>query len=660
MNMKKYGLFLVEYAGKNCLLLAAPSSTSGSNDFSFVIGYFEVDNLPQSISDLTSINEFKVLAQSSTSVDTLELCKPLILIGAHISTVANMDFSVAVIKSKGCVVLRNLYEWFNAPIYRDNDISAYMLEDTFLTDRTLKDVLLDFATFKDINTVESQHYKSLRKYASKYKAVDWDCFWNSNLLSESEKDYCKTKLNLQIAYNNSKRPVRDYIRTQFYTDYESRKYVDTIMTGVPGSGKTSMILNDICPLDNIPVIYWTADVREAFTKHIVQVTPEGIPQQDGTVKVELMKVITIFCKCLMNSIPLLVFVDEVNNAASLDNKAFATLISEGKIMIGTTFVHDKERAVKYVCAYNPGSIGEQEFPESFLDRRLLVQVDKTPQEEMISFRRGLKMARFIGVDNQLSLIEATKENYPSLSPILSRVDINTVTRENLDWLAETYGTKKTPVPVTGKYVPHFDSDVNVSFDDKIDELITKFFDAVNQQLRKITQGQVTNVKNRGYAVQIPDRCYDVFVSTIFNFSSVEEATRFTIINNVDRGNVVKVGNSSEDNAPETVWEIIKTNLSAEIEALQKYLFSGFDETIFKNDLFDVCQKVSYLHEEPVVDDEDINISIDVSDSSNKSASVNTSATHSDDEDEDADDEGKAFTTTSSTLNVLKSRGFKIK
>jgi hypothetical protein len=651
--MKKFGLFLVNYAGKECLLVAAPSSTSGSNDFSFVIGYFEVTNQPQSLSD---IQEFKVLAQSSTSVNTLELCTPLTLLGAHISTVSNMDFSVAVIKSKGCVIERNLYEWFNAPIFLSNDVAAYMLADTFLTDRTLKDVLLDFATFKDVNTVEAQHYNSLRKYASKYKAVDWDIFWNSNLLSDTEKDYCKTKLNLQIAYNNSKRPVREYIRTQFYTDYESRKYVDTIMTGVPGSGKTSMILNDICPIDNIPVIYWTADVREAFTKHIIQVTPEGIPQQDGTVKVELMKVITIFCKCLMNSIPLLVFVDEVNNAASLDNKSFATLISEGKIMVGTTFVHDKERAVKYVCAYNPGSIGEQEFPESFLDRRLLVQVDKTPQEEMIAFRRGLKIARFIGIENQMNLIESVKETYPSLAPILDRVDVNTVTRENLDWLAETYGNKKTPVPVTGKYVPHFDTDVTVAFDSKIDELITKYFDLVNQQLRQITQGQVTNVKNRGYAIQIPDRCYDVFVSTIFNFSSVEEATKFTVINNVDRGNVVKVGTSSEDNAPETIWKTIQTNLSAEIESLQKYLFSGFDTTVFNNDLFDVCQKVSYVYEEPEVeDDEDISVSVDISESSaSPSGSPAPASVNADD-----DEEGTAFK-PSSTISTLKARGFKIK
>lgn len=652
--MKKFGLFLVNYAGKDCLLLAAPSSTSGSNDFSFVIGYFEVTTQPQSVSD---IQEFKVLAQSSTSVNTLELCTPLTLLGAHITTVPNMDFSVAVIKSKGCVIERSLYEWFNAPIFLTNDVAAYMLADTFLTDRTLKDVLLDFATFKDVNTVEAQHYNSLRKYASKYKAVDWDIFWNSNLLSDKEKDYCKTKLNLQIAYNNSKRPVREYIRTQFYTDYESRKYVDTIMTGVPGSGKTSMILNDICPIDNIPVIYWTADVREAFTKHIIQVTPEGIPQQDGTVKVELMKVITIFCKCLMNSIPLLVFVDEVNNAASLDNKSFATLISEGKIMVGTTFVHDKERAVKYVCAYNPGSIGEQEFPESFLDRRLLVQVDKTPQEEMIAFRRGLKIARFIGIENQMNLIESVKETYPSLTPILDRVDVNTVTRENLDWLAETYGNKKTPVPVTGKYVPHFDTDVTVSFDPNIDELITKYFDLVNQQLRSITQGQVTNVKNRGYAIQIPDRCYDVFVSTIFNFSSVEEATKFTIINNVDRGNVVKVGTSSEDNAPETIWKTIQTNLSAEIESLQNYLFSGFDTTVFNNDLFDVCQKVSYVYEEPEVeDDEDISVSLDISESSASSSSASASSTSSVTVD---DEEGVAFK-PSSTISTLKARGFKIK
>lgn len=656
--MKKYGLFLVEYAGKTCLLSAAPSSTSGSNNFSFVIGYFEVNQMPQSIADIKSITEFKVLAQSSTSVNTLELCTPLTILGAHISTVPTMDFNIGVIKSKGCVIIRNLYEWFNAPTFQNQDISAYMLDDTFLTDKSLKDTLLDFATFKNLNDVETPHYGTIRKYASKYKEVDWNLFWNSSLLSDSEKDYCKTKLNLQIAYNNSKRPVREYIRQQFYTDYESRKYVDTIMTGVPGSGKTSMILNDICPLDNIPVIYWTADVREAFTKHIVQVTPEGIPQQDGTIKVELMKVITIFCKCLMNSIPLLVFVDEVNNAASLDNKAFATLISEGKIMIGTTFVHDKERAVKYVCAYNPGSIGEQEFPESFLDRRLLVQVDKTPQEEMIAFRKGLKVARFIGVENQLNLIQATKEAYPSLSPVLDRIDINTVTRENLDWLTDTYGTKQTPVPTVGKYVPHFDTDVNVVFDEEIDKLITTFFDLLNQQLRQITQGQVTNVKNRGYAIQIPDRCYDVFVSTIFNFSSVEEATKFTVINNIDRGNVVKVGNSANDDAPETVWKTIKTNLSSEIEALNKYLFSSFDAKKFTQDVYDVCSSICYLHEEPVIDDEDINVSVNVSESTNPS--INADSLKTKVVSEDDDEEGVKFSSiSSSTLKALKARGFKV-
>lgn len=657
--MKKFGLFECEYAGKNCILIATPSLTSGSNDFSFVVGYFEVDNLPQVPADLSSVTEFKVVAESSASVDIFEVCAPLVLLKAHISASSNIDFGLKSIQQKGCVINRNLFEWFNAPAFTSADYHPYMLEDTFLVNNTLKEALSKFATFKDDN-VDNPRYQLLRKYASKHKDVDWNLFWDSTLLSDEEKDYCKTKLNLQIAYNNSKRPVREYIRTQFYTDYESRKYVDTIMTGVPGSGKTSMILSDICPMDNIPVIYWTADVREAFTKHIIQVTPEGIPQQDGSIKVELMKVITIFCKCLMHSLPLLVFVDEVNNAASLDNKAFATLISEGKIMVGTTFVHDKERAVKYVCAYNPGSIGEQEFPESFLDRRLLVQVDKTPQDEMISFRRGLKVARFIGIENQMGLIDSVKESYPNLAPMLDRVDANTVTKENLDWLVDKYGTNKTLVPVKGKYVPHFDTDVNVSFDDAIDEKITKFFDLVNKQLRTITQGRVTNVKNRGYAIQIPDRCYDVFVSTIFNFSSVEDATKFTIINNIDRGNVVKVDTSAEDNAPEVVWETIKTNLGSEMDALQKYLFSGFNPQIFNDDLFNVIKNVSYLPEAPADDDdEDIKVGLDLN--ANASSSNATTNPLPSTDLEDADDEGTpiSLNQTGGTLGALKKSGLKI-
>ena len=96
-----------------------------------------------------------------------------------------------------------------------------------------------------------------------------------------------------------------------------------------------------------------------------------------------------------------------------------------------------------------------------------------------------------------------------------------------------------------------------------------------------------------------------------------------------------------------------------MDALQKYLFSGFNPQIFNDDLFNVIKNISYLPE--VVDDgddEDIKVGLNVD--ANASSS-NTNVTSSSVTINNDDDEGTPVSlhqNGGSMLNALKKSGLK--
>lgn len=430
-----------------------------------------------------------------------------------------------------------------------------------------------------------------RKWASVKKTVDWNLFWNSSLLTDEEKANCKMTCNLQVAYSNKDRDIRKIIERQFYVDYPSKNWVFNILHGVPGSGKTTMIMEDICALNNIPCLYINGDARASINKMIQLVGPSKNAQ--GVVELTLEE--SVWGKCLKHNIPLVVFLDEIDTMNTLELKNLGTLATSGKATINTSHYNNRGNSIYYFGAFNPGSINASEFPDSFDDRLLWFSIPKVSQQEKIEYRIITSQSQLNTsnkqsiLQNYLTKIESMKGEHPELEVTFNNlifnftsINLNKCTEDALKWYCDRAIENLIPQPTKitfkeGVFSNTFINDVGtVAYEPLVDFKITQFFDKMNQKLAELTRGIQTTKRNRNSTITISDRNYDVFKDLIFCYTSVSEAFKFMVLNRLPEGFVLNVPGAVSiagvDGAPRALYEALHNYMEKDIEDLNTYLF----------------------------------------------------------------------------------------
>lgn len=586
------GSTMMEPTYAPCLTMVTESKSS--RGYGFVV--FSIDH--------AASKSVIVYAQSSVRFLTNEiksllsgLCTPKGAKSYSVTQDPNVNLSLS---KNSLLIIKKLDSLFFSNNLLNCDFSSLSLSDRDTNNTSLNAYVNTIATLMDtqgnpVTLSDSVAPAITRKWCSQYKEIDWSLFWESNLLTDEEKNMCRTSIDVQVAYSNKDRDIRKIIQRQFNVDYPSRNWVFNILHGVPGSGKTTMIMKDICALNNIPCLYIIGDARASISKMIAIVAPTEMPSG----KVELTLTESVWAKCLKNNLPLVVFIDEIDTMNTLDLKQLGTLATEGKAVINTTHYKNDARSIYYFGAFNPGSANASEFPDSFEDRLLWFSVPKVSEEEQINYRdisysSKLNLSSKQGIiQDYLDKLEELKGTNPqlenkikNLALTFTSLNLKNCNEEALKWFCDEQLKSLTPRPIgvtfkEGKFMDVYAHQIGtIDYKKEVNTKISKFFNKMNGYLADQTRGVQKTKRDRNACITIPDRCYDVFVDLIFSYSSVAKAFEFIIMNRLPKGFVLNIAGcntkAGEDNAPSTIYKALYSHLESDIQDLHNYLFNSVD------------------------------------------------------------------------------------
>lgn len=584
------GSTMVEPIYTPCLTLVTESKSS--RGFGFVV--FSIDH--------RASKSVVVYAQSSVRFLTNEvktllstLCTPKGTRNYQVVSDPNVNLSLS---KNDLLITKKLDNLFFASIFSNEDFTSIPLANRDTNNVSLNAYVNTIATLMDtqgnsITLVDSVAPAITRKWCSQYREIDWNLFWDSNLLTDEEKDMCRTSIDVQVAYSNKDRDIRRIIQRQFNVDYPSRTWMFNMLHGVPGSGKTTMVMKDICALNNIPCLYIIGDARASISKMIAVVGPTQMP--NGSVELTLTE--SVWAKCMKYNLPLVVFIDEIDTMSTLDLKQLGTLATEGKAVINTTHYKNDARSIYYFGAFNPGSANASEFPDSFEDRLMWFSVPKVSEEEQIAYT-NISYSSKLNISSKQSIIQdyldklqSIKENNPELESKIKNLaltftslKLNACDEKALRWFCDEQIKSLTSTQSSVSFKEGVLTDVyahqvgTIDYIPDVSTKITKFFNKMNAKLAESTRGIQKTKRDRNACITIPNRCYDVFVDLIFSYSSVEKAFEFIIMNRLPEGFVLNVAGSTTqagvDGAPKSLYNALHSYMEADIKDLHNYLFNS--------------------------------------------------------------------------------------
>jgi hypothetical protein len=386
-----------------------------------------------------------------------------------------------------------------------------------------------------------------------------------------------------------------------------------MLHGVPGSGKTTMVMKDICALNNIPCLYIIGDARASISKMIAVVGPTQMPS--GTVELTLTE--SVWAKALKYNLPLVVFIDEIDTMNTLDLKQLGTLATEGKAVINTTHYKNDARSIFYFGAFNPGSANASEFPDSFEDRLMWFSIPKVSEAEQINYtdisyssKLNISSKQNI-IQNYLTKLENIKGDYPqlenkikNLALCFSTIKLNNCNEDALQWFCDEMINSLQPKQPSvsfkeGKFVDVYAHQVgSIDYKKEVSTKITKFFNKMNTKLAELTRGIQRTKRDRNACITIPNRCYDVFVDLIFSYSSVNAAFEFMIMNRLPEGFVLNVAGSTQqagvDSAPKSLYDALHSYMEADIQDLHNYLFNSVNSKEAEDEYNDFIRDLQHV------------------------------------------------------------------
>lgn len=574
-----------------CLTLV--TELPSSRGYGYVV--FSIDRVSSNSVIIYAMSKSRFL--TSDVKDTLaNLCFNTKASSPKVYTDPNVNLSL----SKNDLLITNkLDKIFYSSFLTKHNFSSLSLSDRDTNNISLNAYVNSIATLADTNgnpvtLTDATSFVAPRKWCNHYKEVDWNQFWNSPLLTEEEKDMCRTSVDIQVAYSNKDRDIRKIIERQFTVDYPSRNWIFNMLHGVPGSGKTTMVMKDICALNNIPCLYIIGDARASISKMIAVVGPIQMP--NGTVELTLTE--SVWAKCMKYNLPLVVFIDEIDTMSTLDLKQLGTLVTEGKAVINTTHYKNDTRSIFYFGAFNPGSANASEFPDSFEDRLMWFSIPKVTEREQIDYI-NISYKSKLNINNKQSIIqsyvdklESIKEANPTLINKIDNLAFNFTTlnlnacdEQALTWFCEEQinhllsSSNSTISFKEGEFVNAYAHQINnIDYSNEVGKAIKSFFNKTNTKLAELTRGIQKTKRDRNATITIPDRAYDIFVDLIFSYSSVDKAFEFMIKNRLPEGFILNVAGANTqagvDNAPGVLYTALHNYMEADIKDLHNFLFNS--------------------------------------------------------------------------------------
>lgn len=452
--------------------------------------------------------------------------------------------------------------------------SANVKLSDYLTNTTTCD--LSKIVVKETGTVS-------RKMAYRKRVIDWDKTWNSPYLTEEEKAYLRQNLDLDIWFSNNKRETYQIFSHMIETDYPNRKFDLIGLHGNFGSGKTEMV-RCYAAEHNAPMMYINASSMLKIQGLLAKITPAKLT--DDTAKAELTVQETIWLKCLKHDLYLIVNFDEFNLFEIRESNALAPIISEGKAFVdalATAFSND--HTILYVGCWNPDTANAKSLDGKMYDRCIFLNVEDIDEKVIDEFqtRKRTNAAYGTDIDELNNLITtAPAEVQPILKQAIA-AEPNT-SKDSMAAFIDYETAPKKASPVEGKLVLHHLNDVVLDSREAFEEAshrINAFINKVNQALYIETKGKDTKNPNYNFAFYVPKRAYDYAVDLIFQFSDVYKATYRLISDLIPGGGTVRIDamadsgkKSHVDETPYHIAENICTGMSADIEALNRYLFDA--------------------------------------------------------------------------------------
>jgi hypothetical protein len=547
-----------------------------------------------------------VYAQSKASFLTPEventlsaLCTPATANKYVVVTDPHMSLSVS---PSDLLITKKLDNLFYASVFNKANFTSLKLADRDTNKVTLNAYIHSIATLMDttgnpVQLADVTVKTPPRKWCFPRKQIDWDLFWNSSQLTDKEKRYCKMPLDLQVAFANKDLDLRKIVeRVAFKVAFMVRNWNLNVFHGVPGGGKTTMIMKDICAVNNIPCLYINGDQKATINKMIEIVGPRNNAQ--GVAELTLVE--GIWAKCMLNNIPLVVFIDEIDTLGSLELKNLGTLATSGKATINTSYYSTDTNCIYYFGAFNPGSIDGHEFPDSFDDRIMWYKVPKPSLKSQTDYLYNAYSVMF-GVSAKQKILQTYIDKLETLradSEIDSVLDskisnlilrfnslsLENATEESLKWFCQEQIDKLTSTssPVCfeeGVFKDIYADQVsNIDFSYDVIDRINKLFHKMNIKLAELTRGVQKTKRSRDSVITIPNRAFDVFVDLIFSYSSVAKAFEFIIMNRLPEGFVLNVPGANTqagvDHAPKSIYTALYNYMQQDIEDLHNFLFTS--------------------------------------------------------------------------------------
>lgn len=459
-------------------------------------------------------------------------------------------------------------------------------------------------TVKDAGGISGE-----RKIAYPKKNINWGKTWNA--LTEEEKICVTADADLDIAMSNESRETRKVFEKAITTAYFNKPYTLIGLHGDPASGKTAMVCRDFCALNHIPVLYVTVDELSTVFKLLETVGPEMV---NG--KVDLTVQQSIWLKCFINDLPLVVFIDEANTMRVNQYNILAPIISEGKVNIG---VHNykNNNTIQYVLAWNPNTSNTKSFDGKFFDRMTFINVENLDPSVKTAYKirttiRGMYASDEDVHSEALGVCSTAKKENPELAEKIDEIfnkqkAIKSGSSAARSWFVkkeiEALKSKKSPSFTAGEFTTAYLGEVKTSDPKKtaaaivaIDELVAK----INSKLFDLTKGKDTKNPDKNSYFYISERNSEFFADLIFGFTSVEKAVFRFVKDLIPGGNTVKfsgTGSTLEDHTPELIAQAVTDALAAEINEVNNLLFVEIDhdavdaakktaeEAIFDNNLW---------------------------------------------------------------------------
>lgn len=473
-------------------------------------------------------------------------------------------------------------------------ISRLSMTDKDMSGETIESFLQSNFAVKDIIEIaEKAKPWRLNKISRDY-AKTWGWF-NANHPELVEG--LRAKPYIDTFVSNMRREEFAKISKFIFTDYGKNSGVHSMyLAGPPAGGKTTMV-NDICFAYNIPLISIVFSKLTSLKSVLKEW--DNNPETGNLSPVE-----SCLLLCLKNNLPVVIKIEEANNASVELLTQLSNAISDGLVSCGTTNLNAEPNNFVWFFLYNPNDYGKNSLYDcvKLYDRSLKRNVESIPDASKIANRVDAMVANQLllcndkasYIDQDIANVEAdisdliaadtARQDYYSslLEPCRKFVNRggNYETVKAFLSAVSSFGSSDTEADeesFIGKYntgLSYQEIQEQIPVQTKIQEKLVDLVGKINNELFVKLKGKYPHTSDINFAPYVSDRqvaaLYDEIVCFDNATKGIESFIRDIIPNDFSMNGSVK-GVSVDIFPYKTAHEIVEY-LQGDIQELQEIMF----------------------------------------------------------------------------------------